>query len=266
MRALMQDRVVLVTGGTQGLGLAIAQAAAREGASGVAIVGRNAEKAERAAEGIRASGRDADVTTEVLPIVADLGVDGEAERAVAETIARFGRVDSLVNAAGATSRGTLLDTTRELLTEHLTLNITVPFMTMQGAVADMRRRGAPGTILNIITMSMHGGQPYLAPYVASKAGLAGLTKNAAFAHRFDRIRINGLNIGWTATPGEAVTQQTFHGADDGWLAEASAAQPMGKLGQPDEIADAVVFLLSERSGVVTGSIIDWDQNVPGAYE
>lgn len=276
MRALMQDKVVLITGGTQGLGLAIAQAAAREGARGIAIVGRNAAKAELAATAIRESERDAsieaeaevevEVEVEVLPIIADLSADGEAERAVAETVARFGRIDSLVNAAGATSRGTLLDTSRALLAEHLALNLTAPFMTMQGAVADMRGRGAPGTILNIITMSMHGGQPYLAPYVASKAGLAGLTKNAAFAHRFDRIRINGLNIGWTATPGEAVTQQTFHGADEDWLAKASAEQPMGKLGQPDEIANAVVFLLSERSGVVTGSIIDWDQNVPGAYE
>ncbi|QIM19591.1 SDR family oxidoreductase [Leucobacter coleopterorum] len=264
MQALMQGKVVLVTGGTQGLGRAIAEAAAREGASGVAIVGRSAEKAEVAIAAIRESGSVAG--TEVVAIIADLSVPGEAERAVADTIARFGRVDSLVNAAGATSRGTLLDTTRELLNEHLNLNTVVPFMTMQGAVANMRDRGAPGTIVNIITMSMHGGQPYLAPYVASKAALAGLTKNAAFAHRFDRIRINGLNIGWTATPGEAVTQKTFHDAEDDWLIKASAAQPMGKLGQPDEIADAVVFLLSERSGVVTGSIIDWDQNVPGAYE
>ena len=260
MQELMTGKIVLVTGGTQGLGLAIAEAAAREGAEAVAVVGRNAEKAEAAAARISAAGATG------FPIVADLAKPGEAERVVAKTITRFGRIDSLVNAAGATSRGTLLDTSRELLDEHLAINLVAPFMTMQGAVADMRGRGEPGTILNIITMSMHGGQPYLAPYVASKAGLAGLTKNAAFAHRFDRIRINGLNIGWTATPGEAVTQRTFHGAGDDWLEAASAAQPMGKLGQPDEIADAVVFLLSERSGVVTGSIIDWDQLIPGAYE
>jgi NAD(P)-dependent dehydrogenase (short-subunit alcohol dehydrogenase family) len=260
----MTGKIVLITGGTQGLGLAIAEAAAREGAASVAIVGRSAAKAEIALDAIRAAGSGS--KTEALTIIADLSVDGEAERAVAETIERFGRVDSLVNAAGATSRGTLLDTSREHLNEHLTLNLVVPFMTMQGAVADMRGRGEPGTIVNIITMSMHGGQPFLAPYVASKAGLAGLTKNAAFAHRFDRIRINGLNIGWTATPGEAATQKAFHGAADDWLEGASAAQPMGKLGQPDEIADVVVFLLSARSGVVTGSIIDWDQNVPGAYD
>lgn len=269
MQQLMAGRILLVTGGTQGLGLAVAEAAVREGASGVAIVGRNAEKAEHAAGRLRelaaAESRDL-AEAGVLPIVADMAVPGEAERAVAETIERFGRVDSLVNAAGATSRGTLLDTTRELLGEHLAVNLVAPFMTMQAAVADMKKRGEPGTIVNIISMSMHGGQPYLAPYTASKAGLAGLTRNVAFAHRFDRIRINGLNIGWTATPGEAVTQRTFHDAEEDWLAKAAAAQPMGKLGQPDEIADAVVFLLSDRSGVVTGSLIDWDQNVPGAYD
>ncbi|WP_346730591.1 SDR family NAD(P)-dependent oxidoreductase [Leucobacter allii] len=162
MQALMQDRVVLVTGGTQGLGRAIAEAAAREGASGIAIVGRNPEKAEVALAAIRAAAAGS-ADCDAIAIIADLGAAGAAERAVAETVARFGRIDSLVNAAGATSRGTLLDTTRELLEEHLTLNITAPFMTMQGAVADMTARRAPGTILNIISMSMHGGQPYLAP-------------------------------------------------------------------------------------------------------
>ena len=108
-------------------------------------------------------------------------------------------------------------------------------------------------------MSAHGGQPYLAPYVAAKAGLAGLTRNAAHAHRWDRIRINGLNIGWTETEGEDAIQRRFHGADDDWLERAAATLPMGKLGQVDEIADFVVFLLSDRSGVVTGSVIDWDQ-------
>jgi NAD(P)-dependent dehydrogenase (short-subunit alcohol dehydrogenase family) len=108
-----------------------------------------------------------------------------------------------------------------------------------------------------------GGQPYLSPYVAAKAGLAGTTRNAAHAHRWDRIRINGLDIGWTDSEGEDATQRTFHGADDDWRAKAAASVPMGTLGQVDEIADFVVFLLSDRSGVVTGSVIDWDQAVVG---
>ncbi|MER5579107.1 SDR family oxidoreductase, partial [Streptomyces massasporeus] len=94
----------------------------------------------------------------------------------------------------------------------------------------------------------------------------GLTRNAAHAHRWDRVRINGLNIGWTATEGEDATQKAFHGAGDDWRDEAAAKLPMGKLGQPDEIADFVVFLLSDRSGVVTGSVIDWDQNVLGGLD
>jgi NAD(P)-dependent dehydrogenase (short-subunit alcohol dehydrogenase family) len=118
----------------------------------------------------------------------------------------------------------------------------------------------------VISSSELGGQPYLAPYVAAKAGLAGLTRNAAHAHRWDRVRINGLDIGWTETDGEDATQREFHGAGDDWVEKAAASLPMGKLGQVDEIADFVVFLLSDRSGVVTGSVIDWDQNVQGAHD
>jgi NAD(P)-dependent dehydrogenase (short-subunit alcohol dehydrogenase family) len=110
------------------------------------------------------------------------------------------------------------------------------------------------------------GPRFLAPYVAAKAGLAGVTRNAAHAHRWDRIRINGLDIGWTDSEGEDATQRAFHGAGDDWREKAAASVPMGKLGQVDEIADFVVFLLSERSGVVTGSVIDWDQQVQGGSD
>jgi NAD(P)-dependent dehydrogenase (short-subunit alcohol dehydrogenase family) len=93
-----------------------------------------------------------------------------------------------------------------------------------------------------------------------------VTRNAAHAHRWDRIRINGLDIGWTETEGEDATQRRFHGAGDDWLEKANASVPMGKLGQVDEIADFVVFLLSDRSGVVTGSVLDWDQIVVGGSD
>lgn len=90
-----------------------------------------------------------------------------------------------------------------------------------------------------------------------------ITVGEVHAHRWDRIRINGLNIGWSATDGENLTQRQSHGADADWQQRAAATLPMGKLGQVDEIADFVAFLLSDRSGVVTGSVIDWDQNVIG---
>jgi NAD(P)-dependent dehydrogenase (short-subunit alcohol dehydrogenase family) len=175
-------------------------------------------------------------------------------------------VDSLVNSAGLTTRGTLLDTTPELFDAHIVVNLRGPFFIMQAVVRDMLSRKASGTILNVISSSELGGQPYLAPYVAAKAGLAGLTRNVAHAHRWDRIRVNGLDIGWTETEGEDAIQREFHAADDDWREQAAKKLPMGKLGQVDEIADFVVFLLSERSGVVTGSVIDWDQNVFGGLD
>ncbi|MXP20608.1 SDR family oxidoreductase [Gordonia sp. HNM0687] len=254
---LLADKAVLVSGGTQGVGAAIVRAAVGAGAS-VVFSGRNAEKGKALA---------AEFDGAPLRFVqADLTDPRMAADTVAATIAEFGRIDGLVNAAGTTSRGTLLDTTPELFDSHVAINLRAPFFTMQAAVADMIDRKAPGSIINIITMSSYGGQPYLAPYVSTKAGLIGLTKNAAHAHRWDRIRINGLNIGWTETEGEADIQKRFHGADDSWIDDANASVPMGKLGQPDEIADFVVFLLSERSGVVTGSVIDWDQIVMGGID
>jgi NAD(P)-dependent dehydrogenase (short-subunit alcohol dehydrogenase family) len=256
---LLRDRVVLISGGTQGLGAAIARAAVREDAT-VMLSGRRPQAGEKLAGELRDAGAD------VAYVQADVADVASAQASVAATVERFGRIDSLVSAAGLTSRGTLLDTTPELFDQHVAVNLRGPFFLMQAAVADMVRRGAPGTIVNIITMSEHGGQPYLAPYVASKAGLAGLTRNAAHAHRFDRIRINGVDIGWTDTDSEDETQRRFHGATDGWRERAAKDLPMGKLGQVDEIADFVVFLLSDRSGVVTGSVIDWDQNVPGAHD
>ncbi len=256
---LLPERVVLVSGGTQGLGAAIARAAAREGAA-VVVSGRRPEPGEKLVAELREAGAEAHF------VAADVADVASAQASVVATVERFGRIDSLVSAAGLTSRGTLLDTTPELFDQHVAVNLRGPFFLMQAAVQDMVRRGAPGTIVNIITMSEHGGQPYLAPYVASKAGLAGLTRNAAYAHRFDRIRINGIDIGWTDTDSEDQTQRRFHGATDGWRERAAKELPMGKLGQVDEIADFVVFLLSERSGVVTGSVIDWDQNVPGAHD
>ncbi|MGW0827242.1 SDR family oxidoreductase [Streptomyces sp. NPDC002845] len=254
MEPLLKDKVVLVNGGSQGVGAGIVRAAVREGAQ-VAFTGRRTDAGEKTARETGASFVHADLTD-----------PDQAHSSVQHVLDEHGRIDCLVNAAGLTTRGTLLDTTPELFDQHIAINLKAPFFAMQAAVRSMVDRKAPGTIVNIITTSSHGGQPFLAPYVAAKAGLAGLTRNAAHAHRWDRIRINGLNIGWTDTEGEDAIQRTFHGAGDDWRKKAAETQPMGKLGQVDEIADFVVFLLSDRSGVVTGSVIDWDQIVFGGLD
>ena len=256
---LLRDRVVLVSGGTSGLGAAVADAALRNGAT-VVVTGRG----QAAGEAYAARARESGGIAHYVPCdVADVE---QVRGAVEHAVELFGKVDALANCAGLTTRGTLVDTTPELFDEHIAVNTRGPFFLMQAVVRDMVRRAAAGSIVNVISISAHGGQPYLAPYVTAKAALIGLTKNAAHAHRFDRIRINGVNIGWTDTEGEDVVQRRFHDAGDDWRERAARTLPMGKLGQVDEIADFVVFLLSDRSGVVTGSVLDWDQNVFGGMD
>jgi NAD(P)-dependent dehydrogenase (short-subunit alcohol dehydrogenase family) len=253
----LAGKVVLVSGGTQGVGAAVARTAARCGAEAVIITGRRPEVAEPLIDELDELG------TEPLFIRADVAVVDQAVASVTETISAYGRVDCVVNAAALTDRGTLIDTTPEMFDAHIATNLRGPFFIMQAAVRDMLRREAAGTIVNVLSISAHTGSAILAPYAASKGGLASLTRNAAHAHRRDRIRVNGLNIGWTATEGEDATQRRFHGAQDGWLEEAGRDLPAGRLGDPDEIADMIVYLLSDGSGVVTGSVIDWDQTVMG---
>ncbi len=258
---LLADKVVLVSGGTQGVGAGVVRSAVREGAA-VAFTGRRSETGQTLLDSLETSAGQLDPAY----FQADLSDPAQATGSVDAVVEHFGRIDCLVNAAGLTTRGTLLDTGVELFDSHIAINLRAPFFTMQAAVRDMTHRRSPGTIVNVISMAAHGGQPYLAPYSAAKAGLVGLTRNAAFAHRWDKVRVNGLNIGWTDTEGEDAVQREFHQADDDWLERAAKTVPMGKLGQVDEIADFVVFLLSERSGVVTGSVIDWDQVVVGPYD
>jgi NAD(P)-dependent dehydrogenase (short-subunit alcohol dehydrogenase family) len=257
---LLEGKVLLVSGGTQGMGAAVARAAVDEGAT-VVVSGRRPDVGRACAAELTGRGG-----REVVFVEADVADVAQAQGSVAEVVRRFGRIDCLVNAAGLTSRGSLVDTTPELFDAHVAVNLRAPFFLMQAAVRDMVARGEPGTIVNIITMSSHGGQPHLSPYSATKAGLVGLTRNAAHAHRWDRIRVNGVNIGWTETEGEDAVQREFHGAGDDWLERAAETLPMGRLGQPDDAAALVVLLLSDRSGVVTGSVVDWDQEVVGTSE
>ena len=255
----MAKRAALVTGGSGGIGLAIARRLAQSGYA-LTISGRREDKLLATAEAL------ANEDFKVEAVVADVTSEEAVVDLVAEHRRQWGRLDCLVNNAGVGIGQSIDAVQAKHFDLQVAVNLRAPFFTMQAAVQDMLGRQSPGSIVNILSTSMHVGQTILAAYVASKGGLAHVTKNAAHAHRFDRIRINGLNIGWTITEGEDAIQRRAHGATDGWYEKAAAGMPMGKLGQPDEIADFIVFLLSERSGVVTGSIIDWDQNVIGALD
>ena len=253
-------KVAIVTGSTQGLGEAIARRLVDEGlVGGLVICGRTTDRGQRLARALAERG----CPTEYVE--ADLA-DVEACRQVVDRARRaFGRVDLLVNSAATSERGTILDTKPELFDRIIALNVRAPFFLMQGAIQVMLERGIAGSILNIISMSSYGGQPFLCPYSMSKGALVTLTKNVAQSVLKHRIRVNGLNLGWMDTPGEDVVQKRFHGAGPDWLEQAEKAQPFGRLVKPAEVAEVTAFILSERSGLMTGSVIDFDQNVMGTY-
>ena len=144
------------------------------------------------------------------------------------------------------------------------INVRAPFFLMQQALKVMDRERIKGSIVNIISMSGHGGQSFITAYSASKGALITLTKNVAYSVMNRQIRVNGLTIGHMDTPGEDRIMKTFHGADDSWLESAAAQKPFGRLLDPPEVARAVAFLASAESGLMTGSIVDFDQQVLGA--
>ena len=141
----------------------------------------------------------------------------DTRKVVAEADKAFGRVDILVNSAGITDRGTIWDTKPELFDAMFAVNVRAPFFLMQDALTVMKREKIEGSIVNIISMSGHGGQSFITAYCASKGALITLTRNVAYSVMNHRIRVNGLTIGWMDTPGEDRIMKTYHGAEDGWL-------------------------------------------------
>jgi NAD(P)-dependent dehydrogenase (short-subunit alcohol dehydrogenase family) len=256
----VDGKIAVVTGGTQGLGAAIAMQLAQAGAAGLVTCGRNGEKGEAVAQAVRAQ-----TGCSVRFVQADLASVADCRAVFKAADEAFGRVDVLVNAAGLTDRGDILTTDQDLFDRMFAVNARAPFFLMQEAIRRMVRDNIEGAIVNIGSTSALAGQPFISPYCASKAALATLTRNTAFAAMRNKIRVNQLNIGWMASDGEDRIQREYHGADEDWLVKAAAEQPFGRLLAPQEVAKAVAFLASDDAGLMTGSVINFDQSVWGAY-
>src|SRR5439155_24813596 len=191
---------------TQGLGAAIAKRLAEAGAIGIVICGRTVTKGLAVAADVAAT-----KNCKVRFVAADLGVVEDCRAVVATADETFGRVDILVNAAGITDRGDILNTSPELFDRMFAVNTRGPFFLMQETIRRMIRDRVQGSIVNIGSTSALAGQPFIAAYCASKGALATLTRNTAFAVMRNRIRVNQLNIGWMASDGEDRIQREYHG-------------------------------------------------------
>ena len=255
MKLGLSDKVIVITGAASGIGLAAAQTLAEEGAGALVLTDRDGPGLDRAMAGL---------SSPVVCVVADLA-DPSAPATIADSArARFGRIDGLVNAAGLTTRASVLTGTVAVWDQLFNVNARAAFFLMQSAIADMVARKAAGSIVNILSMNALCGIPELAVYAATKGALLTLTKNAAHAHMADRIRVNGINLGWVATASEDHMQAVTLGRGPGWLAEDSATMPLGRLITADECARLTVFMLSDASVPMSGAIVDFEQKVAGA--
>ena len=257
MKITNTDQVILISGGTEGLGLAIANQLIDQGCKKIAISGRRPDVGEDAAQSLRDRGADA------LYVQCDVSDVTDCQNLIKAVLAHFGTIDGLVNSAATTSRGSLLDTTPDLWDFHMNTNLRGPFLLMQGVANHLVSQKKPGAIVNILSTSAHVGQSFLTPYSTSKGGLMVLTKNAANAMRSHKIRVNAIAPGWMDTPAEDQIQRQFHDADDNWVAEAEARLPLGQLAKPKQLAPLAAYLLSPDSGIITGAIIDYDQQIIG---
>ena len=250
--------VTIISGGTQGVGEAVARTLAAGGSSGLILGGRSRARGESLATELTAAG------TPSVFVRVDMA-DPDAPQALVDACEqRLGTVHGVVNVAAATSRATIWTDTPEHWDCMLAINTRAPYFVIQAAARLMVRTGTAGSIVNVGSISGYGGQPKLSAYSISKGALAVMTKNLAFALMRHRIRVNQVNPGWMDTESEDLTQRTYEGATDGWLARAEATRPLGRLVKPWEVANAIAFCLSDDSGMMTGNCIDLDQSVQGA--
>lgn len=251
----LRQQAIIVTGAARGIGAAVARMLAAEGVGGLLLTDRDGPGLDRIATELSGA-------APVRTTVADLSDSAAPAAIAAAATSAFGRIDGLVNAAGLTTRGSFITGTAQIWDQLFAVNARAGFLLMQAAIADMTRRQAPGSIVNILTMNAHCGIPELAIYSGSKGAMLTLTKNAAHAHMADRIRVNGINLGWVATETEHQIQSALLGED--WQAKVAATQPLGRLVTPQDCARLVAFLLSDASAPMSGAVIDFEQKVAGA--
>ena len=243
------DKAAIVTGAGTGIGRAIALALAREGAK-VAVAGRRREKLQEVAQDIQRAGGEALVT------VCDVSSESDSQRAVKDAEQAFGRVNVLVNNAGALSVSTVEGISVEDWDRLMATNLKGPFLMSRAVLPAMRRAGG-GAIVNVGSVLGLVAMKDRAAYCASKGGVTMLTKAMALDHAHERIRVNCICPAIVETD---LVSELFSKSEEGSRARnvRLATLPLGRFGKPDDIAELAIFLASEESSWMTGTAIPVD--------
>jgi NAD(P)-dependent dehydrogenase (short-subunit alcohol dehydrogenase family) len=245
----LDGKVAVVTGGTQGIGAAVAALFVAEGAR-VVVGGRSRTNGEALARRLGAIYQETD-----LARVEDC-------RALVDAAVRaHDGVDILVNCAADTSRSTVDDFTPEFFDHQCAVNVRAPLLLAQRAAPSLRKRR--GVILNIGSVNAHMGEPKLLVYAATKGALETASRNLANALKFDRVRVYCLNLGWVDTEGErAILAKLGHPAD--FIDRQGTRWPLGRPLRPSEVADVCLFLASDKAAPFSGTVMELEQFPTGA--
>jgi NAD(P)-dependent dehydrogenase (short-subunit alcohol dehydrogenase family) len=245
----LAGQTALITGGGTGMGRAIALSFSREGAN-VTVAGRRVEKLREVVSEIEKQGGQA------LAVSCDVTQSKDAERAVQESVARFGRLDVLVNNAGALHVSTVESIPEEDWDRLMLVNLKGPFLMSRAALPALRKAGG-GSIINIGSILGLIGMKGRAAYASSKGGVTMLTKAMALDHAHENIRVNCICPSIVET--ELIRELFASGAQGEAARRSRIAQiPLGRMGRPEDVADMAVFLASKESSWVTGVAIPLD--------
>lgn len=260
MKVELTGKSLIVTGAASGIGKAVAILAAESGVEALLLTDRDEAGCLATKDELKS------IETNVEIHICDLLEPTAPSEVATAALDHFGRIDGLVNAAGLTTRASFEDGSIEDWNALFGINARAPFFLMQAAIKDMLARNSPGAIVNILSINAHCGAPDLSIYSATKGALLTLTKNAANTYMADRIRVNGINLGWALTEAEHKMQADTLGLGEGWVEAAAANLPLGRLLEPEDAARLAVYLLSNVSAPMSGVAVDLEQRVLGANQ